>query len=83
MDPTMDSSKTRVLLRGVAKIFKAGLQSKTWDIHGMPHFVITTNCEGYDTCEAYPLHVIEVLRAPCEGNTDDEATIRDISKIRS
>ena len=58
----MDTSKMRVLLKGVAKIFEAGLQSKTWDIHGMPHFVTTMHCNGCDTCEAYALHVIEALR---------------------
>ena len=61
----MDTSKMGVLLTGAAKIFEAGLQSKTWDIHGMPHFVVTTtHCEGCDMCEAYTLHVVEVLRVP-------------------
>ena len=45
------------------KIFETGLQSKTWDIHGMPHFVTTMHHEGCDTCEAYALHVVEVSRA--------------------
>ena len=58
----MDTSKTWVLLKGAAKIFEARLQSKTWDIHGMPHFVTTTHHEGCNTCEAYTLHVVEVLR---------------------
>ena len=49
----MDTSEMQVLLKGAAKIFKAGLQSKTWDIHGMPHFVTTTHCEGHNMCEAY------------------------------
>ena len=44
----MDTSKMRVLLQGVVKIFKAGLKSKTWDIHGMPHFITTTHREGCD-----------------------------------
>ena len=59
----MDTSEMRVPLKGAAKIFKAGLQSKTWDIHGLPHFVTTMHCEGCDTCEAYALHVVEVLKA--------------------
>ena len=58
----MDTSKTRVLLKGVAKIFEAGLQSKTWDIYGMPHFVTTMHHEGCNICEAYALHVIEASR---------------------
>ena len=58
----MDTSEMRGLLNGVVKIFKKGLQSKTWDIHGIPHSVTTTHCEGYDRCEAYALHIIEVLR---------------------
>ena len=58
----MDTSEIRVLLKGVAKIFKAGLQSKTWDIHGMPHFITMTHHEGCDTCKAYTSHIVEVLR---------------------
>ena len=58
----MDTSETQVPLKGAVKIFEAGLQSKTWDIHGMPHFVTTMHCEGCDTCEAYMLHVVEVSR---------------------
>ena len=42
----MDTNKMRVLLQGAAKIFEAGLRSKTWDIHGMPHFITTTHREG-------------------------------------
>ena len=60
----MDTSKTRVLLQGVAKIFEAGLKSKTWDIHGMSYFITTTHHEGCDICEAYTLHLVEVLKAP-------------------
>ena len=48
MDPAMDISKPRGPLRGVARIFKAGLQSKTWDIHGMPNFITTMHHEGCD-----------------------------------
>ena len=44
----MDISKIQVLLKGVVKILKAVLQSKTWDIHGVPHFVTTTHCKGCD-----------------------------------
>ena len=45
----MDISEMRVLLQGVAKIFKARLKSKTWDIHRMPQFINTTHHEGCDT----------------------------------
>ena len=58
----MDSSETRVLLQGVAKIFEAGLRSKTWDILGMPQFITTMHCEGCNTCEAYALHIVEVSK---------------------
>ena len=62
MDPEIDTSETRVLLQGVVKIFKAGLKSKTWDIHGMPHFITTTHCEGCEVCKAYALHVVEASK---------------------
>ena len=62
MNPEMDTSKLRVPLQGAAKIFKAGLKSKTWDIHRMPQFITTTHCEGCDMCEAYALHIIEVSK---------------------
>ena len=39
----MDTSKTRMSLQGVAKIFEAGLKSKTWDIHRMPELFGTIN----------------------------------------
>ena len=64
MYPAMDTSETQVPLKGAVKIFEAGLQSKTWDIHGMPHFVTTTHCEGCNTCEVYALHVVEASRVP-------------------
>ena len=60
----MDTSETGVPLQAVAKIFEAGLRSKIWDIHGMPHFITTTHCEGCDTWEAYALHVIEASKVP-------------------
>ena len=60
----MDTSKMSVPLQGVAEIFKAGLKSKPWDIHGMPQFITTTHCKGCDMCEAYALHVIEASKAP-------------------
>ena len=60
----MDTRETRVPLPGVAKIFEAGLKSKTWDIYGMPQFITTTHCEGCDMCEAYTLHVVEVSKVP-------------------
>ena len=65
----MDPSEMRLLLKGVAKIFEAGLQSKTWDIHGLPHFVTTMHHKGCDMCKAYALHIKGV-----EG-TDSRNTI--------
>ena len=62
MNPEMDTSKLRVLLQGVAKIFKAGLKSKTWDLHRMPQF-ITTHHEGCEMCDAYASHVVEAPKA--------------------
>ena len=59
----MDTSETRVPLQGVAKIFEAGLKSKTWDIHGMPQFIMTTHHEGCETCDAYTLHVVKASEA--------------------
>ena len=59
----MDTSEMQVPLKGVVKIFKAGLQSKTWDIHGMPHFITTTHHEGCDMCKAYALYIVEASRA--------------------
>ena len=59
MNPEMDMSEMRVPLQGVAKIFKAGLKSKTWDIHGMPQFITTTHREGCETYDAYMLHVVK------------------------
>ena len=55
----MDTSKMRVLLQGVAKIFEAGLKSKTWDIHGMPQFIMTTHCEGCKMCNTYAVHIVK------------------------
>ena len=55
----MDTSETRVPLQGVAKIFEAGLKSKTWDIHGMPQFITTTHREGGETCNAYAVHIVK------------------------
>ena len=75
MDPEMDTSEMRVPLQGVAKIFEAGLKSKTWDIHGMPHFITTTHREGCDMCEAYTLHVIEASKAPMV-----EILLREVEK---
>ena len=59
MNPEMDTSETRVLLQGAAKIFEAGLKSKTWDIHRMPQFITTTHHEGCETCNVYALHVVK------------------------
>ena len=60
----MDTSKMRAPLKDTAKIFEAGLQSKTWDIHGLPHFVTTMHHKGCNMCEAYVLHVVEALKVP-------------------
>ena len=59
MNPDMDMSEMRVPLQGAVKIFKAGLKSKTWDIHGMPQFIMTTHREGCETCNVYTLHVVK------------------------
>ena len=63
MNPEMDTSKTRVPLQGAAKIFEAGLKSKTWDIHGMPQFITMTHHEGCETCNAYASHVVKASEA--------------------
>ena len=63
MNPKMDTSETRVLLQGAAKILEAGLKSKTWDIHGMPQFIMTTHHEGCETCDVYASHVIKASDA--------------------
>ena len=59
----MDTSKMRVPLQGAAKIFEAGLKSKTWDIHGMPQFITTAHHEGCEMCNAYMLHVVKASEA--------------------
>ena len=59
MNPEMDTSEMRVLLQGAAKIFKARLKSKTWDIHRMPQFITTTHREGCKMCNAYAVHVVK------------------------
>ena len=59
MNPEMDTSEMRVPLQGVAKIFEAGLKSKTWDIHRMPQFITTTHCEGCEMCNAYTVHIVK------------------------
>ena len=53
----------RVPLQGAAKIFGAGLKSKTWDIHGMPQFITTTHHEGCETCNTYTSHVVKASEA--------------------
>ena len=63
MNPEMDTSEMRVPLQGAAKIFEAGLKSKTWDIHRMPQFITMTHCEGCETCDMYALHVVKVSEA--------------------
>ena len=59
----MDMSEMRVPLQGVVKIFEAGLKSKTWDIHGMPQFIMMTHCEGCETCDTYALYVVKASEA--------------------
>ena len=59
----MDTSETRVPLQGVVKIFEARLKSKTWDIHGMPQFIMTTHCEGCETCNVVEIPSREVEKA--------------------
>ena len=59
----MYMSKMKVPLQGVVKIFKAGLKSKTWDIHGMPQFIMTTHHEGCEMCDTYALHVVKASEA--------------------
>ena len=61
MDPEIDTSKMRVPLQAVAKIFEAGLKSKTWDIHGLLHFITTTHHEGCDMCKAPKVPMVEIL----------------------
>ena len=63
MNPEMDTSERRVPLQGAAKIFKAGLKSKTWDIHGMPQFITTAHHEGCEMCNAYTSHVVKASEA--------------------
>ena len=63
MNPEMDISETRVPLQGAVKIFKAGLKSKTWDIHRMPQFIMMTHHEGCETCDTYALHVVKASEA--------------------
>ena len=63
MNPEMDTSEMRVPLQGAVKIFKAGLKSKTWDIHRMPQFITTTHHEGCETCDVYASHVIKASEA--------------------
>ena len=71
----MDTSKTRVSLQGVAKIFEAGLKSKTWDIHGTPQFITMTHCEGCKTCDAYALHIVKA-----SGASTVEIPSREVEK---
>ena len=63
MNPEMGTSKMRVPLQGVAKIFEAGLKSKTWDIHRMPQFITMTHRQGCEMCDAYMLHVVTASEA--------------------
>ena len=53
-----------MLLKGVVKIFEAGLKSKTWDIHGLPQFITTIHHKGCNMCEVYALHVVEASKVP-------------------
>ena len=59
MNPEMYTSEMRVPLQEAAKIFEARLKSKTWDIHRMPQFIMTTHHEGCETCNAYTVHIVK------------------------
>ena len=59
----MGTSEMRVPLQGAVKIFEAGLKSKTWDIHGMPQFIMMTHHEGCETCGMYTSHVVKASEA--------------------
>ena len=63
MNPEIDTSKTRVPLQGAVKIFEAGLKSKTWDIHGMPQFIMMTHHEGCEMCDMYASHIVKASEA--------------------
>ena len=63
MNPELDTSELRVPLQGTAKIFEAGLKSKTWDIHRMPQFIMTAHREGCETCDTYASHVVKASEA--------------------
>ena len=63
MNPEMDTSEMRVPQQGAAKFFKAGLKSKTWDIHRMPQFITMTHREGCKMCDAYMLHIVKASEA--------------------
>ena len=63
MNSEMDTSETRVPLQGAVKIFEAGLKSKTWDIHRMPQFIMTTHCEGCETCDTYASYIVKASEA--------------------
>ena len=63
MNPEMDTSELRVLLQGAVNIFKAGLKSKTWDIHRMPQFIMTTHHEGCEMCDTYASHIVKASKA--------------------
>ena len=75
MNPEMDMSETRVPLQGAAKIFEAGLKSKTWDIHRMAQFITMTHCEGCEMCDMYASHVVKAS----EGSTV-EIPSREVKK---
>ena len=59
----MGTSEMRVPLQGAVKIFEAGLKSKTWDIHGMPQFIMMTHHEGCEMCDMYTSHVVKASEA--------------------
>ena len=71
----MDTSEMRVLLQGVAKIFEAGLKSKTWDIHGMPQFIMMTHREGCEMCDVYVAHIVKA-----SGASTVEIPSREVKK---
>ena len=69
----MDTSETRVRLQGAVKIFEAGLKSKTWDIHRMPQFIMTTHREGCEMCNTYALHVVKA---------SESSTVEILSRVK-
>ena len=45
--------------RGVAEIISARLQAQTWDILGMPNFLMTVHKDKCTICQLYAEHVVD------------------------